>query len=441
VELKGLVEHGLEEARRRSLALLDPQREEELIRQHSPLMSPLVWDLAHVANFEDIWLLRALGEPAVRPECDYLYDPARHPRSTRAGLRLLGPSDARSYASSVRSRALEVLQGVDLERAPAGREPGGRSLLGDAYVYGMVLQHEQQHDETMLATIQLSDGACDLAAAPLPAAATPPAADEVLVDAGTFLMGAPDDPWSYDNERPAHLARTGAFWIDSAPVTNGRYAEFVEDGGYQRPELWSSDGWAWRCAEGAGAPQFWRREASGSWSVRRFGRDLPLRGDEPVQHVSWYEADAFARWRGRRLPTEHEWEKAASWTRDGRKLRFPWGDQPPGEEQANLAQRHQGPSPVGSYPSGVSPWGCHQMIGDIWEWTSSDFLPYPGFAPYPYREYSQVFYGSSYKVLRGGSWATHPVVTRATFRNWDYPVRRQIFAGFRCARDAEAPSG
>ncbi len=177
----------------------------------------------------------------------------------------------------------------------------------------------------------------------------------------------------------------------------------------------------------------------------RFGRQLDLAAhlDEPVQHVCWYEADAFARWAGKRLPTEAEWEKAAVGRPDApdpdvdrEPSRWPWGDAAPTSARANLGQISDGPAPVTARPDGASPWGCLAMIGDVWEWTSSDFMPYPGFEAWPYREYSEVFWGPEYKVLRGGSWATDPVAVRATFRNWDYPIRRQIFAGFRCARDA-----
>ena len=152
---------------------------------------------------------------------------------------------------------------------------------------------------------------------------------------------------------------------------------------------------------------------------------------------SWYEAEAFARFAGKRLPTEIEWEAAASWDpATGRKRRFPWGDEPASSELANVDQLGFGTAPVGAYRRNVSPIGCYGMIGDVWEWTASDFRPWPGFEAFPYREYSEVFFGDEYKVLRGGSWATRPGAVRNTFRNWDYPIRRQIFSGFRCARDA-----
>jgi iron(II)-dependent oxidoreductase len=244
---------------------------------------------------------------------------------------------------------------------------------------------------------------------------------------GTGSLGglplSPTDPFAYDNERPAHVVDVGPFFIETVPVTNRRYLEFVEAGGYDDPRFWSEAGWAHRQEAGLVAPQFWRREGGGSWSVRRYGEAIDLALDEPVQHVSWYEADAYARFAGKRLPTEAEWEKAAG-----------GASAEPGD--ANVGQRHFGPAPVGAYPGGASRYGAEQMLGDVWEWTSSDFTAYPGFVSFPYREYSEVFYGPDYKVLRGGSWATSPLVARVTFRNWDFPIRRQIFAGFRCARDA-----
>jgi iron(II)-dependent oxidoreductase len=256
------------------------------------------------------------------------------------------------------------------------------------------------------------------------------------VAAGPFVMGTSTDPWAYDNERPGHLVDLPAFHIDTAPVSNAAYLAFVEDGGYRDPRWWHPDGRTWLERSGKRTPAFWRRE-DGQWLRRRFGRVEPLPMDEPVQHVCWYEADAYARWAGRRLPTEAEWEKAASWDpATGRKRRLPWGDYDDATRHANLGQRALRPAPVGSYPGGASAYGVRQMLGDVWEWTSTDFHGYPGFRSFPYKEYSEVFFGAEYKVLKGGSWATHPTAARPTFRNWDYPIRRQIFAGFRCAKDA-----
>jgi gamma-glutamyl hercynylcysteine S-oxide synthase len=417
----------LEAARRRTLELLVPVTDGDLTRQHSLLMSPLVWDLAHVAHFEELWLVRRVGALPPLAEHGDLYDALSHARAERASLPLLSPADARRYAADVRRLALDVLARADLE----SDDP----LLADGYVFRMIVQHEHQHVETMLATLQLREDT----PYPLPPRSappsSPPAPAEVVVEGGAFPLGTDGDPWAYDNERPRHEAELVAFRIDATPVSNRDILAFVADGGYGDPRHWTPAGWAWRGETGAEAPQFWRHEGGGAWSRVRFGHREALPLDEPVQHVSWYEADAFARWAGKRLPTEAEWEKAASWGGPDGKRRFPWGDGAATEESANLGGGAFAPAPVGAYPAGESPSGCRQLLGDVWEWTASDFRPYPGFGAFPYREYSEVFFGSDYKVLRGGSWATHPTVARTTFRNWDFPARRQIFAGFRCASD------
>jgi iron(II)-dependent oxidoreductase len=261
---------------------------------------------------------------------------------------------------------------------------------------------------------------------------------EVLVPGGPFTMGTSTEPWALDNERPAHEVELGSFYLDTSPVTNASYAEFIADGGYERERLWGQAGWAYRQKADLTAPLFWEQGASGQWLRRRFGAAEPVPPAEPVMHVCWYEADAYARWAGRRLPTEAEWEKAARFDPASRRSRrYPWGDEDPSAVRANLGQRHLQPAPAGSYPAGAAPSGARQLIGDVWEWTASDFLPYPGFRAYPYKEYSEVFFGPDYKVLRGGAFSSDPVACRGTFRNWDYPIRRQIFAGFRTARDAE----
>jgi iron(II)-dependent oxidoreductase len=416
VDLNAHLAELLAESRARTLAILEPYDDEVLRRQHDPLMSPMVWDLAHVANYEDLWLVRALGGDATRDGLDDLYDAFKQPRSVRERLPLLDPDQARAYAAAVRTAALERLALADLD--PDGPDP----LLRHGVVHHMVVQHEHQHDETLLATVQLLplDEGHRRDAAPPPSVTSHPAG-EVLVPAGTFAMGT-DDPCAYDNERPRHEVDLPAFWIDVTPVTNAAFQEFVADGGYHDPRWWTEDGWGWRQEAGLDAPQFWRRDGAGWWRAR-FGNVEPVPADEPVQHVCWYEADAFARWAGKRLPTEAEWERAARGA-------------VPDPSVANLGQQHLGPAPVGAYPRGVSDVGCHQVLGDVWEWTATDFTPYPGFVAFPYDEYSKVFHGDRYKVLRGGSWATHPTACRTSFRNWDLPVRRQIFAGFRCARDA-----
>ena len=417
----------LERARDRTLTLTEAVDDEDLVRQHSPLMSPLVWDLAHVGNQEELWLVRDVGghEP-VRRDIDELYDAFRHPRRDRPTLPLLGPAEARRYVSVVRDKVFDVLDHARLDGAP---------LLDQGFAFGMIVQHEQQHDETMLATHQLRAGAPALTAPPPPSAVSTPEG-EVLIPAGPFTMGTSTEPWALDNERPAHRVDVAAFHIDRAPVTNGQYSAFIAAGGYADPRWWSPAGWAHRQAAGLTAPQHWQPDGDG-WAATTFGRTDRVDDAAPVVHVCFHEAEAYATWAGKRLPTEAEWEKAARFDPvTGRSRRYPWGDDPPSQRTANLGQRHLRPAPVGAYPAGATPAGVHQMIGDVWEWTSTDFHGYPGFVAFPYREYSEVFFGPEYKVLRGGSFGTDPSACRGTFRNWDYPIRRQIFSGFRCARDA-----
>ncbi|MFE9116611.1 ergothioneine biosynthesis protein EgtB [Streptomyces sp. NPDC007172] len=414
-------------ARARTGTLTSTVDDHELTAQHSPLMSPLVWDLAHIGNQEEQWLLRAVaGQEAIRPEIDSLYDAFEHPRAARPTLPLLAPAEARRYAADVRGRALDVLESTPLRGGP---------LTDAAFAFGMIAQHEQQHDETMLITHQLRSGPAALTAPEPPTGTTDGLPAEVLVPGGPFTMGTSTEPWALDNERPAHHRVVSAFHLDTTPVTCGAYLRFIEDGGYREERWWEPAGWAMVREHDLGAPLFWRQEG-GQWLRRRFGVTEPVPLEEPVLHVSWYEADAYARWAGRRLPTEAEWEKAARHDPvSGRSRRYPWGDADPTAAHANLGQRHLRPAPAGAYPEGRSPLGVGQLMGDVWEWTSSDFLPYPGFVAFPYREYSEVFFGPGHKVLRGGAFSVDEVACRGTFRNWDLPVRRQIFAGFRTARD------
>ena len=427
--LRDLVASNLVTARERTELLTASVGDSDLARQHSPLMSPLVWDLAHVANQEELWLLREVGgRTPMHPEIDPLYDAFEHPRAERPTLPLLPPAEARAYAHEVRGRVLDLIEAATFT---------GSRLVAGAFAFGMIAQHEQQHDETMLITHQLRKGAPALTAPPPAAPADVLSLPrEVLIPGGPFTMGTSTEPWALDNERPAHPVTVPGFYLDTTPVTNAAYAEFIADGGYDNPRWWRPAGWDHRQKAGLAAPLYWRREGSG-WVRTRFGVTEAVPPAEPVMHVCWYEAQAYAAWAGRRLPTEAEWEKAARYDpATGRSRRFPWGDEDLTPDRANLGQRHLQPAPAGSYPQGASPAGVRQLIGDVWEWTASDFLPYPGFTAWPSREYSEVFFGSEYKMLRGGAFGVAPVACRGTFRNWDYPIRRQIFAGFRTARDA-----
>ena len=362
-ELVGALEH----ARARTQSLLEPLSDEQLTRQISPLQSPLVWDLAHIGHFEELWLLRRVGgHEAISPENDELYDSFAHPRPDRARLPILQPDAAWRYVTEVREAVRALLPELPLDN--------GDPLLERGFVVGMVAQHELQHAETIAQTLSLAGW-------PAPGSQEPTevtVSGEVAVRGGPFTLGS-TDPWAYDNERPAHLVELKPFRIDRGLATNADYAAFRAEGGYSDRQAWSEEGWAWREAEGADRPLFW-------------DPDAPPKA--PVRHVSFHEADAYARWAGKRLPTETEWEKAAK--------------------------------VVGE---------LEHMSGAVWQWTSSCFEGYPGFSAFPYAEYSEVFFGADYRVLRGGSWVTDPLVARPTFRNWDLPERRQIFAGLRCARD------
>jgi iron(II)-dependent oxidoreductase len=359
----------LAEARARTLALIGPLGDELLNRVYSPLLSPLAWDLGHIANFEELWLVQRVGgRPPLHGELAAYYDAIENPRRERGELPILHDAELRTYMGEVRERTLEVLDGVDV-----GPDAPDR-LLREGFVYEMLVAHELQHQETMLQLLQMLDVPYRPAAAdPDPFAPAPLAAESgtVRVEAGTYEIGAPDRGFAYDNERPRHTVELAAFEIDRTPVTNATYLAYMGETGGEPPMYWERDG------EG------WVRTAMG---VR-----VPVDPDRPVVHVSWEEAEAFARWAGKRLPTEFEWEAAR-------------------------------PQLEG--------------VGGVWEWTSSDFLAYSGFEAFPYEEYSAVFFGDAYKVLRGASWATGRHVARPSFRNWDLPQRRQIFAGIRLAEDA-----
>ena len=380
------------------MLLVAPLSVDELNRQYTPILSPLAWDLGHIANFEELWLVQEVGgrEP-LRGELGRFYDAIENPRSTRDELPILRGDECRAYMEEVRKRTLDVLEGVDL--SPDVENP----LLRDGFVYELILAHEHQHNETMLQLLQMVEGYEPAERDTAPAAeAVVDGPEMVRIEGGDHDVGATTIGFAYDNERPRHPIELAPFWIDAAPVTNAAFAAFVAD-------------------TGAEPPLYWERDGDG-WCVTTWGRHETLDPKLPVIHVDWHQADAFARWAGKRLPSEHEWEAAARGSSRGR---------------ANLDQLAFGCAPAGAYADGASDCGAVQMLGDVWEWTSSEFRGYPGFKAFPYREYSEVFFGEGYKVLRGGAWATRRDVIRTSFRNWDLAERRQIFSGFRCAKDAE----
>jgi gamma-glutamyl hercynylcysteine S-oxide synthase len=366
---KAAIADRLAAARRRTYELIEPLDDEQLNRVYSPILSPLAWDLGHIANFEELWLVQTIGErDPLHGELGRFYDAIENPRKTRGELPILRDAELRAYLADVRERTLEVLEGVEI-----GADVDDR-LLREGFVYEMLLAHEQQHNETMLQLLQMVDGYEPLHDADRGPAADPmpPGPEMVVMEGGGYEIGAPSTGFAYDNERPRHSVVLDPFEIDRGPVTNGAYLAFVEE-------------------TGAEPPLYVERDGSDGWVRTARGRRDPVDPDQPVIHVSWHEADAFARWAGKRLPTEREWE---------------------------AAREHL------------------HAVGQAWEWTSSDFLAYPGFEAFPYSEYSEVFFGGEYKVLRGGAWATDRDVMRPSFRNWDLPQRRQIFSGFRCAKDA-----
>src|SRR3954447_3064240 len=385
----------LEGARSHTLKLVEPLTEEQLNRVYDPLLSPLIWDLGHIANFEELWLVQRIGgRDPLRGDLGELYDAIEQPRRVRGELPILRADEVRPYMEDVRARTLEVLGEIELDPE--------KPLLADGFIYEMLLAHEYQHNETMLQLLQMVESYEPVERDGEPAGETvSPGSAMVEVDGGPHEIGAADVGFAYDNERPRHPVELEPFLIDRAPVSNSDYMSYLEEAS-------------------AEPPMYWEREGEGGWVRTAMGHSEEVDPRLPVIHVSWHQADAFARWAGKRLPTEAEWEAAAAGA---------------SRERANLDQLSFGPAPAGAYADGAAESGAVQMLGDVWEWTSSDFTAYRGFEAFPYPEYSEVFFGDEHKVLRGGAWAARRPLIRTSFRNWDLPQRRQIFSGIRCARD------
>ncbi len=412
------------DARKRTADLVADLGDDQLMGPRLDIINPFLWELGHVAWFQEKWVLRRGGQKSIRADADRLYDSAGVAHDSRWDLPLPGREETLRYLGDVRDRVLDRL-------AQYGSNPE------ECYFALLAVFHEDMHAEAFTYTRQTLGYAAPRLekvkqseaerAGPLPG--------DVEIPGGTFPLGATrDEPFVFDNEKWAHPVEVRRFAMARAPVTQAEFTAFVEDGGYTRRPLWSDDGWRWREEVGARQPVYWQREAGGGWLRRDFDRWVPLEPHRPVLHVNWYEADAYCRWARRRLPSEAEWEMAAAeQPGTSAKRRFPWGDEPPTRERANLDGLALGCVDVAALPAGDSAFGCRQMIGNVWQWTGSDFLPYPGFVADPYKEYSAPWFGT-HKVLRGGCWVTRGRLLRNTWRNFYRPERRDVWAGFRtCA--------
>ena len=424
------------EARQRSLELVADLDDGQLVGPHLDVINPLLWEIGHAAWFQELWVLRDhLGRDPIRDDADELWDSIEIPHDDRWDLPLPDRDETVDYMRRVRDRVVEVLR----ERGEGDGELRYRARYA--------VHHEDMHTEAYTYTRQtLSYPPPALSFVPEDAGAAPgggPLDGDVEVPGGTFRLGAGrDDGFVFDNEKWAHEVELQPFRISRAPVTEGEFAAFVDAGGYDRRELWSDEGWAWRREADADAPAYWRRRG-GEWHVRRFDRHRPLRPHRPMIHVNWHEARAWCRWAGRRLPTEAEWEAAAAAEPDGsgglsaEKRSYPWGEQPPGPRRVNMDWRRMGTVEVGALPESDSAFGCRQMLGNSWEWTADTFGPYPGFERDMYEEYSEPWFGTR-KVLRGGAWASRSRMLRNTLRSYYTPDRRDVWAGFRTCEAAGA---
>jgi iron(II)-dependent oxidoreductase len=420
----------MQSARQRTLELIGGLTQEQLIGPRLPTVNPLLWEVGHVAWFHEHFILRReYGHAPLLERGDQLYDSIAIAHDRRWDLPIYSLDEIKDYMVGVLDALL-------------ARLPHGLCSERDSFLYQFTAFHEDMHDEAFTWARQTL-------AYPMPEFAPDRGRAErkrvsgaldgdAAIPGGTFPMGSPPEaPFLFDNEKWAHPVAVAPFRMARAPVTNAAFAAFVEDGGYAKRALWDEEGWRWRASADANHPVYWRSDRSGGWLLRRFDRWEPLPPHQPVIHVNWFEANAWCRWAGRRLPTEAEWEFAAA-MRPGAggslvKARYPWGDAAPTAAHANLDGFALGCTDVADHAAGDNAWRCRQMLGNVWEWTADTFGPFPGFAPDDYKEYSEPLFGET-KVLRGGAWTTRSRMASATYRNYFGPERRDVFAGFRtCA--------
>ncbi|HEY7666334.1 MAG TPA: selenoneine synthase SenA [Xanthobacteraceae bacterium] len=416
----------LRDVRARTRRLTEDLSTAELMGPMLPIVNPVLWEIGHVGWFHEYWTLRqAHGEPPMLDRADLLWNSSTVAHATRWQLDLPDRAGVFGYMRDVLARQLERLDG--------GVDPLRR------YFYELSIRHEDMHVEALAYTRQTLGYARPqgLGRPSMHGAGAWPG--DVEVPGGVWWLGStPADGFIFDNEKWAHEVAVEPFRIARAPVTNAEFAAFVEAGGYRTQEFWSDAGWAWRQQAGAERPVYWLEREGNGWTWRRYRATEQLPAHAPVMFVNWHEAQAWCCWAKRRLPTEAEWEVAAlgATLRNGlaeTRRRWPWGEASPTPEQANLEFSFHGPLDVAACAGGDSAFGCRQMIGNVWEWTSSDFAPFAGFSADPYEDYSQPWFNTR-KVLRGGSWATTTRIARPRYRNFFTAERNDVIAGFRtCA--------
>ncbi len=412
----------LQSARERTRLLTRDLEGPQLFGPKLPIVNPVLWELGHVAWFQERWCLRLRADESLSESlldgADVLYDSATVEHDTRWDLPLPSRSATLDYQDLVLERVLARLE----------REPDNEWFL---YFAQLASFHEDMHAEAFHYTRQTLGYPDPLNGAP--AAKAKKLEGDAEIPGGTYPVGASrNSGFHFDNEKWAHPVQLRPFRIARAAVTNRQFLEFVREGGYRRREWWSDEGWRWKEEARAAAPRYWA-EKDGVRLERRFDKWVKLEDELPVMHVNWHEANAYCRYARRRLPSEAEWEVAASFSGDGARRRYPWGERAGDGTPANLGG--SGRAPVGAFAEGDSFGGCRQMLGNVWEWTSSVFGPYPGFVCDPYREYSEPWFGT-HKVLRGGSFTTPARLVSNTWRNFYTPDRGDVFAGFRtCALD------
>jgi iron(II)-dependent oxidoreductase len=421
----------LDDARQRTLELTQDLPAERHLGPNLSIVNPPQWEIGHIGFFHDHFVLRQFyGLPNYQiPNAKARYDSMGVTHDERWVLSLPSMDDTLAYLRTVRDTMVSQL-------------PAGLTDSATSYVWQLATFHEDMHGEAFAYTRQTLADPAPVIAAPaggLDTLAVGGLDSEVFVPGGEHTLGSDESVgFRFDNEKTAHTQILAPFTIDIAPTTNAAYARFVEAGGYENPAYWSPAGWAWRETQALTAPAYWRRGTAG-WQVRVFNRWQALPPHAPVSHVNWHEASAYCQWAGRRLPTELEWEVAASRQVEGQALSahknlYPWGHQRPTPALANTDGYRVGCVDVAAYPGGDSALGCRQMLGNVWQWTSSLFKPYPGFGADLYAEYSEPWFTDGRVVLRGGSWATRGRYLNNNTRNFYPPERNDIIAGFRtCA--------